>query len=144
MKLWHALSRTGKIGLIAALIAAAAIIAFFNSGCVSPTIPEPVRSSEIAFEGENQNAGILKVWPDGMALITEKKKAEYDELVQIYGAGTDAYAIRPPVKRGEGLLRRPGKDFGYPEHGWVWIIDPEHLAYFRTFKQWDRSGRIPR
>lgn len=112
-------------------------------GCTGPVIPHPVASSSIAWEGNEHNAGVLKVWPNKGALLTERKKAEYDALVDRYGHGTQGHELIPPVKKGEGLTKLRGRDEGFPLYDVVWHIDAEALTNFLLFKDWQRAGRLP-
>lgn len=118
--------------------------AFFVSGCAGTVRPDRVESATIAYdESGEQNAGVLKVWADKGALLTEAKKREYDALLARYGKGTAGHPLVPPVVKGRGLTRLRGADEGFPQHGWVWLIDPLALEYFLLFKAWDRQGRTP-
>ena len=63
-------------------------VVFFAVGCAGPVVPGKVESRTVAFEGEEQNAGVLMVFAKRGALLTERKKAEYDALVALYGRGT--------------------------------------------------------
>lgn len=119
------------------------IVVFFAAGCAGPVIPHRVESTVIAFEGNEQNAGVLAVSDQG-AILTEHKKAEYDGLVERYGRGTPDYPINPPVELEAGLKRVSGPSLGFPDQGWVWRMDREHLTWFLTFREWQRAGRPPR
>lgn len=138
---WNYPSRTVKWLLLIVVLVA---ILFTVLGCQGrATVPRVVESSTIAYEGNEQNAGVLKTWPKKGALLTDRKKAEYDALVERYGAGTVGHPLVPPVVRGRGLTKLRGADEGFPLHEVVWVIDAEHLTYFLLFKQWQRSGRLP-
>lgn len=113
------------------------------TGCSSTVIPGTVESRTIAYDGDEQNAGVLLVWPGKGALITDGKKAEYDALVVIYGRGTEGHRLIPPVRPGAGLTALRGRDEGFPLHGRVWKISPEALTNFLLFKEWQRSARLP-
>lgn len=115
------------------------------TSCSSTVIPRPVDAGTVALEGNNQDAGVLSIDDQG-AIITEHKKAEYDALVALYGRGTDAYAITPPVVPGAGLTRLDGAALRFPGHSdpVVWRIDREHLAWFVTFRKWQLANRPPR
>jgi hypothetical protein len=117
-------------------------IAASMSGCASTVIAEPVASRTIAFDGGEQTAGVLKVWPGRGALITDSKKAEYDALVAIYGRGTDGHKLTPPVVKGRGLTPLRGKDEGFPLHARVWHMDAQALADFILMRGWQRAGRV--
>jgi len=119
------------------------IIVFFAVGCSSPVIPGRVESTAVAYEGNQQNAGVLAVTDQG-AVLTEHKKAEYDALVARYGRGTPDYPINPPVDPRAGLARVSGASAGFPDQGWVWRMDREHLTWFLTFREWQRAGRPSR
>lgn len=115
----------------------------FLLGCTGTVVPKPVTSSSVAYEGNEQNAGVLKVWPGKGALLTERKKTEYDALVGLYGHGTKGHQLIPPVKKGEGLTMLRGRDEGFPLYDRVWHIDAEALTNFLLFKDWQRAGREP-
>lgn len=119
-------------------------VVVFSAGCGSTTVvPARVEAKEIAFEGNEQNAGLLGPTAHGW-FLTEHKKAEYDALVALYGQGTETYPIMPAVRKNVGLMRVAGAGEGFPEYGWVWKIDSEHLSWFITFREWQRTGRKPR
>jgi len=117
-------------------------VAFYSSGCSSTVVPNQVASRTIAFDGAEQNAGVLKVWPNA-ALITEAKKSEYDALVALYGRGTAGHELVPPVRSGRGLTRLLGWKWGFPLHPVVWHIDGQALTDFLLLKEWQREGRTP-
>lgn len=131
--------------MLAFLVMLALVLAWavFVSGCSSTVIPQRVEATEVAFEGNTQNAGVLAVDRSG-AVITERKRAEYLALVKVYGRGTADYPIEPKVSPKAGLTRLSGKEAGFPEHEWVWAIDAEHLTWFITFRDWQRAGRKPK
>lgn len=118
-------------------------IASLLSGCSSPVIPKSVASRTVAYDGNEQNAGVLKVWPGKGALLTDRKKVEYDSLVRLYGRGTVGHPLTPPVVEGQGLTALRGRDEGFPLHATVWLIDAEHLINFLLFKEWQRQSRVP-
>lgn len=112
-------------------------------GCAGPVIPEKVEASTIAYDGTEQTAGVLKVWPGRGAILSDTKKAEYDALVELYGRGTVGHPLTPPVAKGRGLTQMRGQDQGFPLHEVVWFIDPQALTDFLLFKEWQRQGRSP-
>lgn len=118
-------------------------LAFAVQGCAGPVIPKTVASSSIAFDGNEQNAGLLISWPGKGGLLTDSKKAEYDALVRIYGHGTEGHPLIPPIKLGAGLTQLRGRDNGFPLHDVVWHFSPEALANFYLLKSWSREGRSP-
>lgn len=117
-------------------------IAWLSAGCAGPVTPDRVASRTIAFDGGEQNAGVLKAWPGG-ALLTDNKKAEYDALVALYGRGIEGHQLVPPVELGRGLTALRGRDEGFPLHERVWVIDGQALTYFLLFKEWQRTGLKP-
>lgn len=130
---------------VIALIFAGAVLltVLFITGCRATVHPDTVRSTTIAYEGGEQNAGVLISWPGKGALLTDRKKGEYDKLVALYGKGTEGHRLVPPVVKGRGLTQLRGRDEGFPLHEVVWHIDAEALTNFLLFKEWQRAGRAP-
>lgn len=130
--------------VIAVLFAGAVLwVVLLVTGCTGPVVPKAVASRTVAFDGNEQNAGVLKSWPKKGALITDHKKAEYDALVRLYGRGTVGHPLVPPVIEGQGLTALRGRDEGFPLHETVWLIDAESLVNFVLFKEWQRQSRTP-
>lgn len=118
-------------------------ILFSAAGCSSTVIQtKAAKATVIAYDGNDQNAGMLKLDAKG-AVFTEKKIAEYRELVKVYGRGTNAYKILPPVKPNDGVAEKPGAAEGFPEHEKVYRMDNEHLTWFDAFFKWRKMGRTP-
>ncbi len=119
-------------------------VASLFAGCqIRPVIPASVSSRTIAYDGDEQTAGVLKTWPGKGALLSDSKKDEYDALVRLYGRGTVGHPLTPPVVEGRGLTALRGRDEGFPLHERVWKIDPQALTDFLLFKEWQRSSRVP-
>lgn len=137
------LSFTGKVLFTAFMMAVVILILWGSYGCSSTVIQtEASKATAIAYDGNDQNAGLLKSDAAG-AVFTEKKIAEYRELVKTYGRGTDAYKVLPPVKSDDGVVRKTGSEEGFPEHEYVYRMDNEHLTWFIAFSKWRRMGRTP-
>jgi hypothetical protein len=125
------------------LVVVIIIWAFFVSSCSSTVHPARVEAVSIAYDGNSQNAGVLKTWPNGGALLTEAKKAEYDALARRYANGVVMFRLVPPIDPVRGLTRLAGKDEGFPEFEHVWRMDAQALTDFILVKEWFREGRTP-
>lgn len=145
MKEWrNILQPVWRWALAFALVIAAITWAFFVSGCTSPVVPHTVTAGAIAWDGADQNAGVLEAWPGKGALITETKKAEWDALVARYGRGTVGHPLTPPVTDNmRGFIRVHGNTVHQPMHEFVWFIDPQALEAFILFKAWQDAAREP-
>lgn len=124
-------------------IALTTAVVVFATGCSSTVAPAAVVARAIAFDGAEQNAGVLKGWPGKGALITDAKKTEYDALVAFYKHGSVGHPFVPPLVEGRGLTLLRGRDQGYPLHEVVWLIDAQALTDFILIKAWQRAGRTP-
>lgn len=106
------------------------ILALFG-GCASTVVPDPIPISDTAaFDGSEQNAGIVAVLEDGNFLVTPRVRVRYNTLIEEYG---DRFL--PVLIKDTGIILRPGID-GY-------VMTPEAMANYATMVQWRRMGRAP-
>lgn len=113
------------------------------SGCASTVVPNRVESKQIAFDAGVQNAGVLAILPDGSAILTEAKYAEWIALVSLYGRGTQDSPILPSVTKDAGIIPKTGVEVGFPTYAKVYQMDAQRLTYFIAFRAWERAARIP-
>ena len=72
--------------MLALFMALSLLILGLFAGCASTVTPEPVPiTKEVAFDGAEQNAGIVAVQADGAFIVTERVRARYNALIAEYG-----------------------------------------------------------
>jgi hypothetical protein len=110
------------------------------AGCQSSlTIkPKPVVSAVIAYEGTEQNNGIVSQDPTGL-VITPAKRDYFNALIEIYGDAkwrdTGLPCFVPAVK----------KDFGITPQGENYHVDNGAIQnVYVLMVQWYKSGRAPK
>lgn len=117
--------------LLAIFFVLALLIVSLLGGCASTVVPDPVPISDsTAFDGAEQNAGIVAVLEDGNFLVTPRVRVRYNTLIEEYG---DRFL--PVLIKDTGIILRPGID-GY-------VMTPEAMASYATMVQWRRMGRAP-
>ena len=96
-------------------------------GCTTVT-PEQVHASVASYDGTNQNSGVISFTSDGSAIITAHARDRYNALVCVYSK-----KFLPPLLPDDGLK------FQSPN----WVIDPQHLNYFKAMNRWKKEGLKP-
>lgn len=114
--------------LVIWLIFAAALLSS-GTGCrhLSPDPPQQVVvDEEPSWDGNEQNSGVLDVYPEGGFVVTAHFIERYNSLIRIHGN-----RFQPPLRRNRGVLTHPnGIDF---------IIDNQHMVFFLDMNLWDKS-----
>lgn len=93
------------------------------SGCARTIVPKPVESAQIAWDGTNQNAGII-MFTNGYLLITEQSRAKYNALTQKHG-----HRIVPPRLPDSGLAHIDGK----------WLMEPSAFEDWALMSFWEKQ-----
>jgi hypothetical protein len=106
----------------------AALIAFAGCSTVTPKVIEP---EAIAFHGNHQDAGVIRIYPDHSALIDATLRQKYNDLIAVYGKTFS------PVLVADAGLQPCGI---YQDRGDTWRIDAEHLALLIHMNLLKRSG----
>ena len=115
--------------MLALFMALSLLILGLFAGCASTVTPEPVPiTKEVAFDGGEQNAGILAVQADGAFVVTERVRARYNALIGEYG---DRFL--PALTPDAGLAP-------LPEAG-RYSMTAAAMADYATMVQWRRMGR---
>lgn len=115
--------------MLALFMALSLLILGLFAGCASTVTPEPVPiTSEIAFDGAEQNAGIVAVQADGSFVVTDRVRARYNILIGEYGA-----KFLPPLTPDAGLVPLPEPN--------RYAMTAAALADYATMVQWRRMGR---
>ena len=115
--------------MLALFMALSLLILGLFAGCASTVTPEPVPiTSEIAFDGSEQNAGIVAVQADGSFVVTDRVRARYNILIGEYGA-----KFLPPLTPDAGLVPLPEPN--------RYAMTAAAMADYATMVQWRRMGR---
>ena len=115
------------------LLAAILALALW-SGCTTVT-PEQVHAGTASFDGTNQNSGIIEFTPDGSAVITAHARDRYNALICVFSK-----RFMPPLQPDDGLRLLPQpKIVPGPEPRW--LMDPQHLNYFKAMNRWKKEGK---
>lgn len=115
--------------MLALFMALSLLILGLFAGCASTVTPEPVPiTSEIAFDGAEQNAGIVAVQADGSFVVTDRVRARYNILIGEYGA-----KFLPPLTPDAGLVPLPEPN--------RYAMTAAAMADYATMVQWRRMGR---
>jgi hypothetical protein len=105
------------------------LITFAAQGCSTVT-PTPVKPTQAAFSGNDQNGGIIGLAPPGAGyVVTADFRDRYNALIAVYGKD-----ILPPLKADEGITARADG---------TCVIDKQHLVDEILMADWHRMGRSP-
>lgn len=121
-------------------LVAACILGWIALGCLAgcgTVIPPTVTADEIAYDGNEQNAGIVGVAENQSIIITASKREYYNSLIAIYGAATwpdRTPVFLPHVKADAGMTARPDGNFE---------ITRASLAQCTLMHQWLKMGKLP-
>ena len=115
--------------MLALFMALSLLILGLFAGCASTVTPEPVPiTREIAFDGAEQNAGIVAVQADGSFVVTERVRARYNILIGEYGA-----KFLPALQPDAGIIPLPEPN--------RYAMTAAAMADYATMVQWRRMGR---
>ena len=115
------------------------LLCFSLLGCQSVlTIkPKPVITDIVAYEGTEQNNGIIAQDAAGL-VITATKRNHYNALIEIYGAekwkDTGLPCFVPAIE----------KDFGITKAGDNYHLANGAIANYALMVQWFKAGRAPK
>ena len=112
------------------LLLTACILANILIGCT--VIPQTATNYQPSWDGTNQNSGLVGFLPDGRAIITQNARDRYNGLVAKYSTN-----FAPALKL-DGLDTVPP---GLTNINGIWVIDPQHLAYFARMNRWSKQIR---
>lgn len=103
-------------------------ISFPISSCKTiPIVPDRVSNSEISFDGNNQNAGVIDFVKGEGWRITDNAAKKYLYLSEKYG-----HNLRPPIEPGEGLIEKPE---------W-YVLTHEYMIKFAVLNQIARQKNL--
>ncbi len=111
------------------------------SGCAQHSVaPKENQPTQIAFSGNQQNAGVLGWADDGGSAINSAKRDEYNALIDLYGK-----QFAPPLKHDDGVaaIATWTDKVGKRHTGAAWSIDKEHVTKFALMKSWEHRGDKP-
>ena len=92
-------------------------------------IPHNVKSKEVGFFGNEQNAGFLGFDEYGNGILTQRKVDEYNALILRFGNNTNKF------------LLNPGLNFGIsPYTNNTMLINKEGLFLFNKMYLWYKEG----
>jgi len=122
---------------LVAVMAIGILLAMHLCGC-SAVVPKTVVADTVAFDGNEQNAGIVGVALSGSFIITANKRAHYNQLVAIYGNAKwpdhkPIFAV--PLQPDTGITPRTDGTFE---------ITREAMINLTLMHQWFKMGRMPR
>lgn len=99
----------------------------FLSNCSTlKVIPDRVENSQVSFDGNQQNAGVLDFHPTIGWEISENAAKRYVALTGKYGA-----SLTPELSKGEGLIIVPPNQFYLPN---------QYMVKFATLNQKHKEG----
>jgi hypothetical protein len=101
-------------------------VILFATSCSTTVTPKHVHASQASFDGNVQNSGFLCFNPDGSGTITPHARDRYNALVEIYGK-----RLLPPVQVDEGITPA----------GTNYVIDAQHLNYFKRMNRWKKENK---
>lgn len=104
------------------LILGASLVLF---GCAHTITPDVVKPTEIAYSGNNHNAGFIGFNTNGAGIIDSNAKNKYNWLISIYSTN-----FAPPIYTNFGI-----SDF---TNG-TYLISAEGLGKFATMNRWQKN-----
>ena len=114
-------------------LAALVLLMLFASACT--VTPVQVKSRQASFDGNQQNSGLVAFQPDGSAVITPHAHDRYTNLLASFGKDLPL----PPKYPEEGMFQTNGTFAGYGTNVPVWIMDAQHLNYFKAMNRWRKQ-----
>lgn len=102
-------------------------LALVAGGCTSTVAPKPVVTHQVAFSDNSTNGGFVGFAIDGEGVITDRARAKYNALIDIYGK-----KFLPPITTDFGITTFTNNTF---------LITREGLSDFMLMNQWYKDGK---
>lgn len=112
-----------------AAVLACVFLAVMLSGCSTTVTPQQVHASQASFDGNVQNSGFICFNQDGSGTITPHARDRYNALIGVF-----CKKFSPELRVDDGVTLA----------GTNYIIDAQHLNYFKQMNRWRRDTIKPR
>jgi len=119
--------------IVLTTLLAMAVLMIFAAACT--VVPVTPHSNQASFDGNHQDSGLIAFQADGSAVLTAHAHDRYTNLLAVYGSRLQL----PPKYPEEGMFQTNGTFAGYGTNVPVWIMDGQHLDYFKAMNRWRKA-----